>query len=150
MSTDAANLDRLHDIVLPQAVSWWPLAPGWYVISLLLLVVCACLGYRFWRRWQANAYRREALQELADMKDSPAIAELLRRTALAVVPRSEVAQKTDSAWADWLAAQCSYPMPSEVHHLLAAGIYNQHEADAYFDLLRSYATQWVRNHRLDN
>jgi hypothetical protein len=150
MSTDSANLDRLHDIVLPQAVSWWPLAPGWYVILVLLLVVCGCLGYRYWRRWQTNAYRREALQELADMKDSPAIAELLRRTALAIVPRSDVAQKTDFVWTEWLAAQCSYPMPSKVRHLLAAGVYDQHETDGDFELLKGYAIQWVKNHQLHN
>lgn len=150
MSTDAGSLDRLHDIVLPQAVSWRPLAPGWYVILVLLLVVCVYLGYRSWRRWQANAYRRKALQELADVKESPAIAELLRRTALAVVPRSDVAQKTDSVWPEWLAAQCSYPMPSEVHHLLATGVYDQHEPDSDFDLLKDYAVQWVRNHKLHN
>ena len=150
MSTDAANLDRLHDIVLPQAVSWWPLALAWNVIFVLLLVVCAYLGYRFWRRWQTNAYRREALQELADMKDSPAIAELLRRTALAVVPRPEVAQKTDSAWTEWLAAQCACPMPSEVRQLLAGGVYEQHEPDGNFELLRGYAIEWVSKHKLNN
>lgn len=38
MSTDAASLANLHDIVLPPSVSWWPLAWGWYLLSALLLV----------------------------------------------------------------------------------------------------------------
>ena len=40
MATDmhAANpLSALKDIHLPEGVSLWPLAPGWYVIIILLL-----------------------------------------------------------------------------------------------------------------
>jgi Domain of unknown function (DUF4381) len=27
--TPATSLDRLHDIVVPPPVPWWPPAPGW-------------------------------------------------------------------------------------------------------------------------
>ena len=55
----------LRDLHLPEPVGWWPLAPGWWVI---LVIVATALGYVLWRlyrRWQFNAPRRFALRELA-------------------------------------------------------------------------------------
>lgn len=148
MNSDPTSLNRLHDIILPSAVSWWPLAPGWYLLIFLLLVVIAFFCYRFWKMRQANAYRRAALQELANKNDASSIAELLRRTALAVVPRSEIAEKTGSSWADWLAGQCPDPMPLEVQQLLAAGVYSASKKDQDVRLLRAYASHWISNHHM--
>jgi hypothetical protein len=146
MNNDSTSLAGLHDIVLPPAVSWWPLATGWYMFLGILLLISIWQGYRFWQRWQANAYRRVALQELAKVKDAPAIAELLRRTALAAVPRSEIAQKTGSAWADWLANQCPDSMPPKVHQLLVAGVYSVSVKEQDVSLLRNYANGWIIHH----
>ncbi|MEI2781093.1 MAG: DUF4381 domain-containing protein, partial [Candidatus Competibacter sp.] len=80
MNAPATSLDRLHDLVLPPAVPWWPLAPGWYLVIALALVAVMWMTLRAWRQWQSNAYRREAARELASLESSAAIAELLRRT----------------------------------------------------------------------
>jgi len=150
MSTDATNLDRLHDIVMPPAVSWWPLALGWYVVLSLVFIAALYFGLRFWRKWQGNGYRREALRQLAGMENVSTIAELLRRTALAVVPREELAQKTGSDWTDWLASQYREPMPLEVQRLLGSGTYST--ADQQQDLvsLRIYAKSWITHHMISN
>ena len=150
MNSDATSLDRLHDIVLPTAVSWWPLAPGWYVLFGLTLLFIVWFIYRRWKRWQGNAYRRQALRELGDVTESFQIAELLRRTALAVVPRSEVAQKTGAEWADWLAGQCPVPMTSEVHQFLAGGVYSVSAKEQNVDKLRDYAVSWITRHHLSS
>ena len=45
MSTDMnktiaeASLDNLHDIIMPDAVGLFPLAPGWVMVLLLLLAL---------------------------------------------------------------------------------------------------------------
>lgn len=150
MNTDPTSLDRLHDIILPTPVSWWPLAPGWYVLLGLVLLIVIWLVYRLLKRWQANAYRRQALQELKSMTDGTTIAELLRRTALAVVARSEVAEKTGSDWADWLAGHCPHPMASEVHQLLAAGIYTVSDTELNISMLRDYAASWITHHHISS
>lgn len=148
MNETATSLDRLHDIVLRPAVAWWPLAPGWYVLLAVILLVAALLGWRIWKRWQANAYRRAALRELQALHDAPAIAELLRRTALAVVPRHVVAAKTGASWADWIARQSSEAMSPEVRELLTAGIYGRPATDRDVDALRDFARGWIARHHL--
>jgi hypothetical protein len=146
MNDPAARLERLHDLVLPPTVPWWPPAPGWYAVFALALAAVALLGWRLWKRWRANAYRRAALRELDRRKDAGAIAELLRRTALAVAPRPVVAAMTGTAWVDWLAEQCPEPMSPEVRRLLTVGVYGHPDSDSDLGALRDYAARWVAHH----
>jgi hypothetical protein len=108
MKPDPTSLDALRDIALPPLVPWWPLAPGWYLLIGLLFLAAVVGGWRIWRRWQANAYRREALRALAalDPHDLGGHAELVRRTALAEAPRSSVAPLNGRAWIDYLVRTC--------------------------------------------
>jgi hypothetical protein len=148
MNTDATSLDRLHDLVLPASLPWWPPAPGWFFLVALLSLGVGWISWRYWKRWQANAYRREALRQLKQLQDAPAIALLLRRTALAVAPRPEIATKTGSAWVDWLAGQCPESMPPEVKQLLSFGVYGQPDADQDVRVLRNYAVSWITHHSI--
>ena len=107
------NALPLRDLHLPEAIGWWPLAPGWWVV---LAIVGAVLGYVLWRtykRWQFNAPRRFALRELAryeaeflehrdPIRLGKQVSELLRRGMLAYAPRDEVAGLTGEAWLAWL------------------------------------------------
>jgi len=85
----------------PEAVPWWPPAPGWYVLGAVILVGLAWLGWAVFRRWRANAYRREALQLVGTIVETGAAAELpevLKRTALSAYPRADVASLSGDAW----------------------------------------------------
>jgi hypothetical protein len=147
MTPDPASLDRLHDLVLPPAVPWWPPAPGWYGVLFLLAFGVAWLAWRFWKRWRANGYRRAARRALTAAQSAPAIAELLRRTALAMAPRPVIAEMSGGAWLDWLSAQCPTPMPDGVRRLLTAGIYGRPAADPDLGVLRDYTARWIARHR---
>ena len=104
-------LERMHGLVMPEAVSWLPQTDGWWVL-LASLLGSALLVVRKWLiHRQANRYRREALASLealsrsATQDDSQAaaqVAELVKRTALSTYPRSEVAGLYGQAWAEFL------------------------------------------------
>lgn len=147
MNDASTSLDRLHDIVLPPEVPWWPPAPGWYLVLGILLLLVLVLGHRAWQRYQANAYRRAALRELAVAQDVPSIAELLRRTALAVAPREEIAALTGDAWLDWLSARSPEAIPDVVREQLITGVYEQHGPDHELTPLRRFAARWITHHR---
>lgn len=111
----------LRDLHLPEAIGWWPLAPGWWVLIALLAIV---LGFvlRAWLRVRARgAARRYALRELnaierqyADNKNpvqfGANLSELLRRTMLAYAPRHDVAGLTGDAWLAWLDEGLAQPV----------------------------------------
>ena len=110
------TVNDLADIVTPPPPSWWPQTVGWLVVCVCVLCVLLWLGWRMWRHWRANRYRRAALKELGRLQarlgaDSPdraqallALAELLKRTALAAWPREAVAGLSGASWRDFLQA----------------------------------------------
>lgn len=107
-TSDPASLSNLHDIIVPDPVSLWPLAPGWYVLAWILLIALAFWAWSRLRRWRQNRYRRMALTELdqleAAVKDPSrrvsALGELpalVKRVALAAWPRERVASLSGPA-----------------------------------------------------
>ena len=123
-SPDPASLQNLNDIVLPAAVSWWPPASGWYFLFGLLLIALTWFGYRSLQRWSNNRYRRAALRELQSLAERIHDAEgrdaslrqipvLLKRTALSVYPRSQVASLAGKDWFDFLNSTVKSPAFTE-------------------------------------
>ncbi len=103
----------LRGLHLPDAVGWWPFAPGWWLLIAVMLVA-AVLLVRAWRAHRAHsAARRKALRQLEESRSAYAyhgdpvvlgaeVSELLRRAMLAYAPRAEVAGLTGDAWLAWL------------------------------------------------
>ena len=107
------NALPLRDLHLPDAVGWWPLAPGWWGVIVIVAAILGYIAWRWYRAWQHNAPRRYALRELARceaeyLRDRDPVAlgkqlsELLRRGMLAYAPRDEVAGLTGEKWLHWL------------------------------------------------
>lgn len=103
----------LRDLHLPDAVDWWPPAPGWWLLFALALAGLAYLAYRQWLQWRRNAARRIALAELARLRRdyeqgadtlvlAKSLSELLRRGMLAYAERGEIAGLTGDRWLEWL------------------------------------------------
>ncbi len=110
----------LRDLHLPDPVSWWPLAPGWWVLIVLVLIGVGWLLKLAWRKRQFTAPRRYAIRTLAAVEAEylshrnpvrlgQQVSELLRRGMLAYAPRHEVAGLTGEAWLRWLDNGLSVP-----------------------------------------
>ncbi|MEW6257920.1 MAG: DUF4381 domain-containing protein [Pseudomonadota bacterium] len=100
-------LAGLRDIRLPAPVSFWPPAPGWWIVAglvLVLLLVALILEYR---RRQTLAYRvqlqwRAMARDEARFADSRALAAagavLMRRVLLSRLDTAGAATLTGDAW----------------------------------------------------
>lgn len=99
----------LRDIHLPAAVGWWPLAPGWW---LLLAGLVALAGFSAWLWWflSRQTVKKLALRELESIRTGDASAVdkvrqiniLLRRVALSLHPREDVAGLVGAEWLAFL------------------------------------------------
>jgi hypothetical protein len=152
MNNDPTSLDRLHDVVAPSAAPWWPPAPAWYwfmAAASLALLIIAVIALRQWLR---NRYRHEALAELARLEAAQRpefiehLAELLKRTALSVWPREEVASLTGPEWLAFLNrtggnAKLAINLGSE----LERAAYDPHTAATLNDAQRRELTAFVRD-----
>jgi hypothetical protein len=128
MTNDLASLDRLQDIMTPPPVPWWPPAPGWYVLGVVIFILVA-LGLAIWlHRYRANAYRREALRELDVLEEKQQwrkLSVLLKRVALTAFPRTEVASLTGDSWIAWLNQHGGgTEVSTEVARILTQNVYH--------------------------
>ncbi|WP_428563818.1 MAG: DUF4381 domain-containing protein [Solidesulfovibrio sp. DCME] len=129
------DLQNLHDIVVPTPVPWLPPAPGWYALGLTALLFLVWGGVVAYRRWRRNAYRRQALAELAGLTSGlatdtaahlllPRLSELLKRTALAAYGRAQAASLSGQPWLDFLDSRYGRPLfAGENGRLLLLGPY---------------------------
>ena len=111
----------LRDLHLPEAIGWWPLAPGWWVVIGLAFIGLGFLVRLWLRKRSRGAARRYALRQLDaivrqfdEQKDPVAfgsnLSELLRRTMLAYAPRLDIAGLTGEEWLRWLDRDLAQPV----------------------------------------
>jgi hypothetical protein len=135
----SASLANLRDIAVPDPPPFWPPAPGMWVLLIVFAAVVAALAV-FWRRWWAeNAYRRAGLSLLGNARTTRDVNIVLKRVALAVFPRSEVAPLYGDEWAAFLDGSCRSVRFSPVGDL-------EDDAEAPRDM-RALARTWIRRHR---
>ncbi|MCF6311541.1 MAG: DUF4381 domain-containing protein [Verrucomicrobiales bacterium] len=144
MTTNPTSLDLLHDIVTSDPVSWWPLAPGWYVIMLALLIGVSLLSIRFIQQWQKNRFRREALNQLENISPSNLPA-LVKRVALCIAPREQVASLSGDDWLTFLdQTGNTTAFTKKVGQQLLALSYSPSEsADTEFSELKKTIHNWI-------
>lgn len=160
MQPDQSPLDQLADIHLPDSVSWWPLAPGWW--ALLALLVIALIVFFIWRhRARQNRYRIAARNELekiyGDYQTTQNAAAflhqtnvLLRRTALTAHPGTFNASIKGDAWLIWLDSVCPEKNTPKFNsetgqQLLTASYQKNPEVDA--NAIYQLAKQWLAKHQ---
>lgn len=106
-------LSQLRDYHLPDPVDWWPPAPGWWVLTILIIAVLSALVHWLWKQHRGRAALRQARRELLQLRtehtrnaDDAALlrglSRLLRRFALARFPREQVAGLSGEAWLAFL------------------------------------------------
>lgn len=112
MNADPQSMLQLRDIHLPAAAAFWPPAPGWWLLALVVLATLAWGGVFAWRRYRIAQHRRRVLSALATIESrllrerSPEmlarLSVLLRRLALTRFPRERVATLSGNAWLEFL------------------------------------------------
>jgi len=116
MNPQAATLPPadlpLRDIHLPAPVSWWPPAPGWWM--LLALALLAAVAIALLRHWHLRRRRRqrvfEQLSQLESMYNQQRdalqlvreLSVLMRRAGISLYPRRDTASLTGDSWLAWL------------------------------------------------
>lgn len=146
-------LDRMHELALPEPVSWIPQTPGWWVLLAWLLAMAAFGAWQIGAYRHRNRYRREALRRLAMIESQAGrrpgtaaqIAGLLKRTALVAYPRRQVANLYGADWAQFLcqSANDDAQVVAAAHNLAMAA----YQPDVDGAALCQPARRWIQLHR---
>ncbi|MFC6635538.1 DUF4381 domain-containing protein [Microbulbifer taiwanensis] len=148
-------LAQLRDIREPAPISWWPPAPGWWLLALLLLA-CATvifLWLRHKRRQKLhNRYRVEAVRLLEEIDTADPVApqeinELLKRVAVTSYGRTTCGNLTGQAWLEFLQVTAVVDCTNQVRQVVLQHLYRKDTTDAAGnEAFRDYAMQWVQGH----
>lgn len=154
---DGASLEQLRPNHLPEPVSLWPPAIGWWLLAGLVILTLTGLGIYVYCRWKKNRYRARALQLASDVfgqyqqhQDPRKLAgqcnELLKRVALHAFPKERVASLTGNAWSAFLAETGGLPQFHN-HSAFTDDRYNpnaQLSVDDTYELTR----RWIKKHHV--
>jgi hypothetical protein len=159
-------MSNLEEIGVPDPVPFTPQTAGWYLLAGLLAIGAVWLAWRFFKKWRKNAYRREALHELAEIEGLLAgdgsqgealqsLPELLKRVALVAYPRARVAELSGEAWLGFLDGTVGSTefsqgvgrvLPDLAYDPGTAGQITSQEAKDLISLVGA----WIRHHRGDS
>lgn len=106
-------LSHLKDVHAPDAIGWWPPAPGWWILAIVVTAVAIVLFHVLRKRHRNLAYKREAQQELDRIRShfqqqsNPhdllrELSELLKRTSITRYGRETVAGLSGDQWLQFL------------------------------------------------
>jgi hypothetical protein len=144
----------LKDIHLPEAIGWWPPAIGWWLLVVLIALLIVFL-YWFYKRLTRKSAIRAAKKNLAAIKQNPALdnrkklhelSMLIRRVAISVNPRTEVASLTGRQWLAFLDKSLTgAPFSEGCGQLLADAPYrNTQPTEQEISQLISLCEDWLK------
>ena len=129
----------LRDIHLPAQISWWPLAPGWWIlIAIPIIVLLGYLIFRYLRRDKMKRHlgnRLDAIEQNFHAHNDPhqlarELSIFTRQIALLTdTGETPFAAATGSAWVDYWAAELrsSELNAEELKHALTIAPYRRAE-----------------------
>ncbi len=175
-ASDPASLENLNDVIVPDAVSWWPPANGWYLLGALSVLLAFLLLGLAIHRWWSRRYRRQAIAELHQIQalsgsvprtvTIAALDRLLKRVALAAWPRELVANLSGHAWLQFLrnalpsstspgrnrfgdASEPKSAWTAELKDLAYSAKRCEGLTAEQLETLFFEAERWIRQHRVD-
>jgi Domain of unknown function (DUF4381) len=144
----------LKDIHLPEAIGWWPPAIGWWLLPALIPLFMVFL-YWFYKRLRRKNAIKTARKYLASIKENPALdngkklrelSMLIRRVAISITPRTEVASLTGRQWLAFLDKSVTgAPFSAGCGQLLTDGPYrNNPPNELEISQLISLCEDWLK------
>lgn len=111
MQPDVSNIP-IRDIHLPDPVSWWPPALGWWLLLVLTICIVALVLWQI-RRRRLFRLRKAALAELDGIyqtyqkqydakRFARDLSALLRRACISYFPNTDTAGLAGNAWLEFL------------------------------------------------
>jgi hypothetical protein len=160
-------LAQLADIHLPEAVTYWPPAPGWWILSLAILVAAIYLGRHYQQVRTQQKILQYALAELDQCYQQYTMAEnkadsepklrfvnqfnsVLRRVALWHYPDSNAASLGGDAWVAFIREKGnSSHLDTEMADALSKGRF-QLECNVDINAMKTLGQEWVSSLYMSN
>ena len=142
----------LRDIQIPDAISAWPPAIGWWVLAVLIPRWCY-LRYRLYRRLTRKTALKAAKKQFKILRDQSPLSKqeklielssLMRRTAVSLYPRTDVAGLTGEQWINFLNQSAEDPdFNGRIAELFTDSLYSKAENNFPLAPLFAACESWL-------
>jgi hypothetical protein len=150
-----ASLDNLNDIIVPHAVGYFPPAPAWYIVGLLVLAFLFHLLFQFYISYKKNLYKREALKEIEHLtqqnrEEVIALLSLAKRVAIVAYGRGTIAKLSSSAWWDFMQTHSKVKVSRELRVSIEKILYDKSFecSGSDFNDIKSFVKLWIKTHKV--
>ena len=140
MDGDQYSLSNLRDVFIPEPPLFWPPASGVWVALGIVVAVLLFVAWRLRATRKRDAYRKAGLLLLQSAVTAHDVAVIVKRVALAVFPREQVASLYGDDWVAFLHDSCPR---SHFTAMLTSGAAAEPD-----DELIELASMWIRHHRV--
>lgn len=152
-------LSQLRDIHLPPPISWWPLAPGWWILIFAGIFAFIYLTRILMQRYRSNLYRRQALKKLSliilnsqkcNTEKLALIMELLKQAVGSAYQGDHFNSQNTKDFILFLKNSCSKPCFTEFSTDLEISLYSkqadQRDNELILETLVDDSKTWLKNH----
>lgn len=156
-TSPAADLSQLKDIHLPDTITAWPIAFGWWTVLVLTVLLVAAAIY-FWLHLKAKNANKKAALHLLNLKyeqfkanaDAQAFLQhsnqILKRYCLKQYPAA--VGLSGLAWTDFLIRHSEKTFFNEtLAHAMSEGLY-QKNCQYNVDELYQACSSWLKNNKV--
>lgn len=145
-----ASLDNLHDIIVPDAVGFFPLSSGWMIVLLLALTLLFHFSFLAYKRYQKTLYKREALKEVEKESDLLTLLSLAKRVGIAAYGRDKIALLSSESWWDFMQmhsdVKVEQALRTEIEKCL---YYAPYEIDkSMLEKVKRMVIIWIKTHKV--
>ena len=159
--------------VTPEPIGWYPIAPGWWLVLILVTAIGLAVLFISLRFARKTAYRRQAMKTLNQIEQSyhqhgqmkqlvKDCNTLLKATALRAWPREQVASLNGKAWLTFLDNSLSSDKSQDKNSpdsrkfrkgpglVLGSARYSDHQVDPRItpEKLLELMRYWIREHKV--
>lgn len=152
-------LSQLRDIHLPPPISWWPLAPGWWILIFAGIFAFIYITRTLIQRYRSNLYRRQALKKLSliilnsqkrNTEKLALIMELLKQAVGSAYQGNHFNSQNNKDFVLFLKNSCSKPCFTEFSNDLEISLYSnqtdQRDNELLLETLVDDSKTWLKNH----
>ncbi|WP_263080007.1 DUF4381 domain-containing protein [Endozoicomonas sp. Mp262] len=150
-------LDQLRPNLLPEPVSYWPPAMGWWLIAILLITGIAVAATFLVRHYRKNRYRRHGLRKVQAIYQSYLNHQqkrqfahdcnrLLKAVALQAFPRQKTAQLNGQPWLDFLYESSGNGLFKQTAAAALGAERFKPDQEPDVELLHTLTKSWIKKH----
>jgi hypothetical protein len=149
-------LQQLRDVHLPEAVSAWPPAYGWWLLATAIVILLSIIVRYVWAAYQRRAFLRESIIILQAMPLKKGLTpsqklhhcnDVLKRCAIELYPLDNVATLSGEQWLHFLNTHSRKPLFENIDDWLSLW-YKQDVSITLCDDFIQRSEQWLRQQRI--